>query len=220
MYYGVAFVLLCGSIYAFNTFLTTVWYQEDSVPTFAQQPDLYKFLLFPVDGTVQIYGDKALSQSIGTLDRAVQANGLEIADGIVVIDRYSDKEGMGYVPYRSLSFLPAANDAKSLQNEKAFVASMYGDLEITWETLQNSLGTYTVRYVFKDHRHVRSTLYTYQTDGKKLLHIEPLIQKSGMLYAALCIYDIPVLLLLLTTIVLFKKRIFRKVYPSTPTTSP
>lgn len=210
VYYVLALVFIYGIIQGFNIFLTNIWSQGESVPTFEQQPEMYKFLVFPTGDNVQIYSDNTLTKSIGTLDRAVQTNGQEIKEGIVVINLYPDKDGLGYVKYSSLSFLPPNNDQKWLQNGQKFVASEYGDLEIEWESSSDSQGSRNVQYTYKDHKHVRSTTYTYITDGKNLARVNPPILKSGVASAAFLIYDTPVFLILLIIVFVLKRRIFRK----------
>lgn len=211
VYYAVALALIYGVIHEFNIFLTNIWSQEASTPTFEQQPKMYSFLMFPASANIQIYSDKTLTKPVGTLDRAIPANGQEIKDGIVGINLYPDKDGLGYVKYGSLSFLPSNNDQKWLQNEQKFVASEYGNPEIAWEASPNSVGTYTVQYTFKDHKHVRSTTFMYITDGINLVKVNPPALKNGIASVAFLIYDIPVLLILVIVAFVVKKRIFRKV---------
>jgi len=213
VYWVVTLILMYGFIYGFNFLLTTITiaYHGHSAPTFEQQPEIYKFLVFPRSVSVQIYSDKTFSKSVGTLDRAVQTDAQEIKDGVVAIELYPGKDDSGYVKYNSLSFLPQNNDQKWLQSSQEFLDAFYGDVEIAWKSFLNSDGTLNVQYTVKDYKYARAATYMYLTDGEHLLKVHPLIQTIGVAPARLVMYDIPLLILLIIIAFIVKRRIFRKI---------
>lgn len=84
-------------------------------------------------------------------------------------------------------------------------------IELTWSSTQNADGTYTINYTVEDDDHARSNTYSYITNGTDLIKVHPFTSKSGVVWAGMLIYDIPVFLVLLVITFVVKRRVFRKV---------
>ena len=135
----------------------------------------YSFLMFP-HGEVPLYASSRLDKDeiVGTLRRAVGVSQEERAADVVGVNT----AGGDYVYARvsQLAFLPAEDDPAWIDRWRRAACPVSAACK--WQTEDGNDGGRVVRLSIVDRKHARSDLFTYETDGERLLHVYAPIRRS------------------------------------------
>lgn len=136
---------------------------------------MYRFLMFP-HGEVPLYESSRLAadEIVGILQRAVGVSQEERAADLVGVNTAGD--GFVYARVSQLSFLPDNDDPAWIERWQQAACPV--SAACGWQTEQGADGGRLVRLSIVDRKHARRDLFTYETDGRRLLHVYAPIRRS------------------------------------------
>jgi hypothetical protein len=136
---------------------------------------LYHFLMFP-RGEVPLYESRRLAadEVVGTLQRAVGVSQEERAADVVAVNTAGGD--FLYARVSQLAFLPDSDDPAWIDRWRQ--AACPAGAACSWQTEEGDDGGRIVRLSIVDREHARRDLFTYETDGARLLHVYAPIRRS------------------------------------------
>lgn len=135
----------------------------------------YRFLMFP-RGEVPLYESRRLDpdEVVGTLQRAVGVSQGERAADVVAVNTLEGDSV--YARASQLAFLPATADPRWIEGWRKAACPVSAACD--WQTEEGDDGGRLVRLSFVERKHARRDLFTYETDGERLLHVYTAIRRS------------------------------------------
>ena len=178
-----AFLVLMGINFLFHVgpFISVMNLQgaESSTVNLANIPSNYNFLMFPAESAAIYKTEKFVhAEKVSNLNRAIGAEYQEIKNGAVGV---SDE---GFVPVSDLRYLPEVNAERYVKDWQNKIASSGYYTAGLWDLKDLTNGHKQVTLELRDDKHVRSSTYSYETDGKNLFNISSVRLASGIAMAA------------------------------------
>lgn len=148
---------------------------------------MYRFLMFP-RGEVPLYESNRLDadEIVGTLQRAVGVSQQERAADVVGVNTAGG--GFAYARVSRLAFLPDRDEPAWIDRWRQEACPV--NAACSWQAGEGTDGGgRLVRLSIVDRKHARRDLFTYETDGRRLLHVYAPVRRSIFdLIAALTLF--------------------------------